>query len=383
MKKLAIILIVTTHFCIAQTYKQEIVSGVTEETQGLRIELKNPTPINSYNAALKAYNNNTTNGYGILAGSASPNGSGVHGTSTLGYGVTGYTGAPSVFGLYFPGTGTTTTSGVLGLGTGNYIGVKGFSENNTAGFFATTGSNIQLIVKKIATLAIGVTSSINFQIDSWNTGAIKTIGQDANKARMGFFTFASSDASTLQERISILDDGKVGVGLISPNDILDINGRTRIRHNVNTAGIWMSNASNGLTLNDGAFFGLENGTAGSERAGIWVRNAWRFYVDRSGNTTVGGGISVGGGETIAKIIKTTVSHDLPLITAGSSIESNIPVAGVVAGDVAIVNIDGVMGLLVLNNVRIVSSNFVTVSIYNASAASLDRGPMDFRIVVFK
>lgn len=90
--------------------------------------------------------------------------------------------------------------------------------------------------------------------------------------------------------------GKVVIGNIAnPEQILDVNGRIRVRYRGEGAGIWFSNNTNGLTNNDGAFFGLFNSTAGSETAGIWLGNAWRFYVDRAGNGTLTGAITATNG----------------------------------------------------------------------------------------
>ncbi len=76
--------------------------------------------------------------------------------------------------------------------------------------------------------------------------------------------------------------GRTGIGVNDPQTTLDVNGRIRIRHNGISGGIWMSNSANGLTDNDGAFFGLQNAAPGQEIAGIWMANGWRFSVDRQG-----------------------------------------------------------------------------------------------------
>lgn len=91
--------------------------------------------------------------------------------------------------------------------------------------------------------------------------------------------------------------GKVVIGNIAnPEQILEVNGRIRVRYRGGEgAGIWFSNNTNGLTNNDGAFFGLFNSTSGSETAGIWMGNAWRFYVDRAGNGTLTGAITATNG----------------------------------------------------------------------------------------
>ena len=48
------------------------------------------------------------------------------------------------------------------------------------------------------------------------TGAIKTIGEGSSTARLGLFTYASGSPNQLLERLSITDNGNVGIGTISP-----------------------------------------------------------------------------------------------------------------------------------------------------------------------
>lgn len=48
------------------------------------------------------------------------------------------------------------------------------------------------------------------------TGAIKTVGESTTGARLGLFTSAAYTANGLQERMSITDNGDVGVGNINP-----------------------------------------------------------------------------------------------------------------------------------------------------------------------
>jgi hypothetical protein len=92
------------------------------------------------------------------------------------------------------------------------------------------------------------------------------------------------------ERMIINHDGNVGIGLTSPNQILDINGRMRIRHTPGfTSGVWMSNSTNGLTDADGAFIGLNTDT----QAGIYIGNAWRFGFNSNGNAVITGFTQLG------------------------------------------------------------------------------------------
>ena len=142
-------------------------------------------------------------------------------------------------------------------------------------------------IRNTALLNLGIQSAMYFRTGNLYTGGIKTIGTSDNSARMGFYTFAGLSESGLLERMSILNDGKVGIGLISPNNILDINGRARIRHNGNTAGVWFSNSTNGLSDADGSFFGLKT----DSEAGVWIGNAWRFWVNNTGSVTITGEVN--------------------------------------------------------------------------------------------
>ncbi len=75
----------------------------------------------------------------------------------------------------------------------------------------------------------------------------------------------------------LLQNGNFGLGgITNPQFFLDINGRSRIRHNGNTAGIWFSKTNN--NINEGSFYGNIN----DNQAGIWIGNAWRFGLSDAG-----------------------------------------------------------------------------------------------------
>ncbi|GGD42188.1 hypothetical protein GCM10011514_02700 [Emticicia aquatilis] len=80
--------------------------------------------------------------------------------------------------------------------------------------------------------------------------------------------------------------GSVGIGLNNPNEILDINGRARIRHNGSTSGIWMSNSTNSLSSADGAFYGMKTDT----ETGFYIGNGWRFWINSAGNGYLNGNL---------------------------------------------------------------------------------------------
>lgn len=85
--------------------------------------------------------------------------------------------------------------------------------------------------------------------------------------------------------------GSVGIGLSNPKEILDVNGRMRIRHTIIggfplTSGLWMSNSTNSLNDADGAFYGMKTDT----ETGFYIGNNWRFWVNSSGNGYLNGNL---------------------------------------------------------------------------------------------
>jgi hypothetical protein len=126
-------------------------------------------------------------------------------------------------------------------------------------------------------LTTGINTAIYFKTGSGSlpyTGAIKTIGQSINAARMGFFTFASVSPNGLRENMSITDAGFVGIGTTTPGYKLDVNGRMLLRYNGGTAGLWLNKADNS---NEAAFVGNYNDTV----CGIYTNTGggWQFFFD--------------------------------------------------------------------------------------------------------
>lgn len=80
------------------------------------------------------------------------------------------------------------------------------------------GSEV-LLLENSESLNSNISNGIYFKTGDGGfpyTGAIKTIGQSANEARLGFFTYAAANEVDLLERLSITDAGNVGVGTSSP-----------------------------------------------------------------------------------------------------------------------------------------------------------------------
>lgn len=104
-------------------------------------------------------------------------------------------------------------------------------------------------------LNTGIMSEMYFKTGAHYTGALKTIGNGAVTARLGFFTYAVTNPTALLERMSIMDNGNVGIGTNNPGFLLDVNGRIRARHSTgNTAGVVLMDAAN---INNAAFVGMK------------------------------------------------------------------------------------------------------------------------------
>lgn len=110
-------------------------------------------------------------------------------------------------------------------------------------------------------------------LNTFYTGSLKSIGTSTNTARLGLFGGVATTSNALVERISILNNGSIGIGTTTPSYPLDINGRARIRYNgtTNTAGIWYNKSDN----TESAFVGMLNDTV----YGQYGNGTWRIASD--------------------------------------------------------------------------------------------------------
>jgi hypothetical protein len=90
------------------------------------------------------------------------------------------------------------------------------------------GSNV-LKVDNSTPLGTDVTTDVMFKTGTYYTASIKSIGTATAYARLGFFTYASFGLpGSLKERLSITDDGNVGIGITAPEYLLDVKGDTYV-----------------------------------------------------------------------------------------------------------------------------------------------------------
>lgn len=109
---------------------------------------------------------------------------------------------------------------------GQHVGI-GTSTPLTKLHTSTDSENI-LILENSTALNTGNNTRMLFKTGSYYTGIIGTYGTGLATSRIGFSTFAHSNPGNLQERMSILDNGNVGINNTSPAYKLDITGSTRV-----------------------------------------------------------------------------------------------------------------------------------------------------------
>ena len=119
------------------------------------------------------------------------------------------------------------------------------------------------------------------------------------------FQIGNGTIGNRSNAITILKNGNIGVGsnAASPEYPLDIDGRMRLRHNGNVAGLWMNNAAN----NPSTFIGNQN----DNTIGFYFQQTgiWRFKVSSNGEGHLEGDLFVNElHETSDSRLKTNISR---------------------------------------------------------------------------
>jgi len=109
-------------------------------------------------------------------------------------------------------------SGELQLYTADNTHHTSVGYGSSAAFTETfrVNNNGNTVTTNPVTLASNIENAGYFKTNNLYTGAIKTIGDGPNRARLAMFTFASSTPGGLLERMTINDEGYVGIGNTNP-----------------------------------------------------------------------------------------------------------------------------------------------------------------------
>jgi hypothetical protein len=117
-------------------------------------------------------------------------------------------------------TNNSSAQMVLQKATGNV----GIGTDNPAAKLHIRGTGAErLRIENQSSLGNNVTSAIIFRTGNFFTGSIQSIGTSSNAARLGFYTGAQSAADEMSERVSISDNGNVGIGTVTPQHPLTFN----------------------------------------------------------------------------------------------------------------------------------------------------------------
>jgi Chaperone of endosialidase len=168
----------------------------------------------------------------------------------------------------------TTASGIASFAAG---------ENTTASGRNALALGNNTIAQSYGALAIGRFNNDLGSSTNWvDTDPVLMVGNGINSVnRNNIFT--------------VLKNGSTSIGLGTPTEMLDVNGRVKIRSiggSIGTAGVWMANDAGNAFGTNGAFFGLNNSTPGSEIAGIFIGGTWKMTMaGTTGNTVLSGNIT--------------------------------------------------------------------------------------------
>ncbi|MBL7727187.1 MAG: hypothetical protein JNM68_05860 [Dinghuibacter sp.] len=107
------------------------------------------------------------------------------------------------------------------------VGIGNTNPNMRLHVSSTTDTAL-LQIDNNAALANNSNVGLYLKNGAYFTGAIKTTGTGTNVARMGLYTFAAGSQNQLRERLSIADNGQVGINTNDPQAMLDVNGTVKI-----------------------------------------------------------------------------------------------------------------------------------------------------------
>jgi hypothetical protein len=157
---------------------------------------------------------------------------------------------------FFTGSGTNPSAPQerLTIDSAGRVGINNTIPNH---YLHITGDQEQsplIRLENANVLAPDISSEIYFSTSNKFTGAIKSIGTGANAARLSIFTYTGSNAADLKERLTILDNGNVGIGTLTPSTWLHVGGKIRIVDGNEDVGFQLVSDATGLaTWRSGAY----------------------------------------------------------------------------------------------------------------------------------
>jgi hypothetical protein len=199
---------------------------------------------------------------------------------------------------------------------------------------ATTDGN-SLMIENKNSLATDTSSAIYFTNNMAGTGnykyagAIKSIGTASDEARLGFFTYASFNQNGMLERLSIDDNGRVGIGITHPTVSLDIIGNLRTGGSAEIGGnlIVTGQVTGNLTLADNLTVGSNLWVAGnlySNGKGLVRSNS--FSAQKLIRTAATFGTGSGGIAPNSYVISGNLTFetfsDIPFVSVGAASNGN-------------------------------------------------------------
>jgi hypothetical protein len=200
------------------------------------------------------------------------------------------------------------------------------------------------------------------------TGAVKTILTSGSEARMGLYTYASNTPAGLQEHVTILDDGSVGINTVTPTYKLDVNGTfhasqvANLSSDVNIGGILNSkniNTTGNISVSQNV---TVNGGLGLVAFGNGNRQKLLTYTATLSVSNLAAGTLLGASGTIG-------------IPAGTF--SGTPAACL--GNVITPNGDYYKATIILENV---TATNVTIRIFNGTSGPITFSNAAWKVLVY-
>lgn len=151
-----------------------------------------------------------------------------------------------------------------------------------------------------------------FKLGAFYSGGIRSLGQ-MNAARLGFFTGANAVSSNLLERMTILNNGDVGIGIVNPLAKLHVAGVA-----AEVIGYFENNTSSGVVYGISA---NANNAGVGDRYGVFGLASGGGSTNTGGNFTATGGISAYGVAAVAS--GSTYNHGVDCSATGGTIAYGI------------------------------------------------------------